>query len=136
MQGDHCGHGVGARLLNAVRDHAMAIGVTELQSQTPAWNEDAQRFYTRASATGLPKMRFTLQLNVWTEALSLNFSAPQPSFSLRWHHVIASRAYAPTRRLGCEPRLCDMKLRCRLRKPPRRTGSARRCATACGASRC
>ena len=63
VQDGERGTGVGARLLEAVRDHAIAIGITELQWQTPAWNEGAQRFYTRAGATALPKMRFTLPLN-------------------------------------------------------------------------
>ena len=63
VQDDQRGNGAGARLLDAVRDHAMVIGVTELQWQTPTWNEGAQRFYIRAGATGSQKMRFTLKLN-------------------------------------------------------------------------
>jgi GNAT superfamily N-acetyltransferase len=63
VQDDQRGNGAGARLLDAVRDHAMVIGVTELQWQTPAWNERAQRFYIRAGATGSQKMRFTLKFN-------------------------------------------------------------------------
>jgi GNAT superfamily N-acetyltransferase len=54
------GSGVGARLLAAVRCHALANGVCEMQWQTPSWNEKASRFYRREGATGLSKIRFTL----------------------------------------------------------------------------
>ncbi len=54
------GGGVGAFLLAAVRAHAAAQGIPEVQWQTPAWNEDAIRFYRREGASMLSKARFTL----------------------------------------------------------------------------
>ncbi len=54
------GNEVGSRLLGSVRNYAAAIGIDEVQWQTPAWNEDACRFYLRQGATALPKIRFTL----------------------------------------------------------------------------
>lgn len=54
--------GVGRRLLDAVVDHVSARGLDELQWQTPAWNDDAIRFYRRRGAFGTTKERFTLAL--------------------------------------------------------------------------
>ena len=56
------GQGLGARLLCQAQDFAAAQGCAELQRQTPAWNEGAQRFYLRAGATMLDKKRFVLAL--------------------------------------------------------------------------
>jgi GNAT superfamily N-acetyltransferase len=53
------GGGIGARLLEAVRAHAAARGIAEVQWQTPDWNESAIRFYLREGATHRPKARFT-----------------------------------------------------------------------------
>jgi GNAT superfamily N-acetyltransferase len=55
--------GIGARLFNAVRDHAAAIGADEMKWQTPVWNEAGQRFYLREGGAMRPQMRFTLALS-------------------------------------------------------------------------
>lgn len=57
------GRGLGARLLHQVRERAAALGCTELQWQTPHWNEAAVRFYLRAGATVWDKKRFVLALD-------------------------------------------------------------------------
>lgn len=57
----HRGSGIGAALLNAVRAHTAAFGMSEIQWQTPDWNENAARFYLREGASMLPKARFTLR---------------------------------------------------------------------------
>jgi GNAT superfamily N-acetyltransferase len=54
------GHGIGAALLQAVCDFVRRSGCAEIQWQTPAWNEDAARFYRRAGAVEQPKRRFFL----------------------------------------------------------------------------
>lgn len=54
--------GVGRLLVGAVVDHVRTRGLGELQWQTPAWNEDAIRFYRRLGAQGRRKERFTLAL--------------------------------------------------------------------------
>lgn len=51
---------LGARLLAAVRDFARDQGLPEVQWQTPAWNEDAARFYRRSGAGCVEKLRFRL----------------------------------------------------------------------------
>ncbi|MFC5667186.1 GNAT family N-acetyltransferase [Kitasatospora misakiensis] len=56
----HRGAGWGRVLLDAVQDAAAALGVAELQWQTPDWNTDAIRFYQRAGARARPKVRFSL----------------------------------------------------------------------------
>ncbi|MDT9002434.1 GNAT family N-acetyltransferase [Paucibacter sp. APW11] len=56
------GQGHGARLLQAVCAEALACGCTQLQWQTPAWNESAQRFYRREGALMQLKQRFALAL--------------------------------------------------------------------------
>lgn len=53
------GAGIGAALLQTVARHAEQCGLQEIQWQTPAWNQDAARFYRRAGATDQPKLRFT-----------------------------------------------------------------------------
>lgn len=60
VRADHRGRGAGARLLAAICDHTERIGLTDLQWQTPVWNEEACRFYRRMGATASPKMRFAL----------------------------------------------------------------------------
>jgi GNAT superfamily N-acetyltransferase len=54
------GQGLGRRLLDAVRQHAAAQGIGWLEWQTPAWNENAIRFYQHYGASALPKLRFSL----------------------------------------------------------------------------
>ncbi|MEX0173360.1 GNAT family N-acetyltransferase [Streptomyces sp. LMG1-1-1.1] len=54
------GHGLGPLLTAAVTTEARTLGLTEIQWQTPAWNEAAIRFYDRLGATSKPKRRYTL----------------------------------------------------------------------------
>ncbi|MEU2288376.1 GNAT family N-acetyltransferase [Streptomyces sp. NPDC013178] len=56
----HRGHGLGALLMDAVTAEARALGLTEVQWQTPVWNEGAIRFYDRLGAHAKEKVRFTL----------------------------------------------------------------------------
>ncbi|MGH8145725.1 MAG: GNAT family N-acetyltransferase [Rhodanobacteraceae bacterium] len=56
------GAGIGAALLAAVAGHACDQGYPEVQWQTPAWNEDAARFYRRNGAAEKSKRRFALDL--------------------------------------------------------------------------
>jgi hypothetical protein len=49
-------------LLNAVRAHATKLAISEIQWQTPGWNEDAARFYLREGASMLRNARFTLRI--------------------------------------------------------------------------
>ena len=56
------GQGLGAALLQAVCEHARALGCQQLQWQTPDWNHAAIRFYHRLGAHNLPKQRFSLAL--------------------------------------------------------------------------
>ncbi len=60
VESDCRGLGIGAKLLAAVRAHAATHDLAEIQWQTPAWNEDAIRFYSREGASFMPKARFTL----------------------------------------------------------------------------
>ncbi|ADV26587.1 GCN5-related N-acetyltransferase [Pseudoxanthomonas suwonensis 11-1] len=55
-------HGLGARLLDALREHARLADITRLQWQTPEWNQAAARFYRRQGARELRKRRFVLEL--------------------------------------------------------------------------
>lgn len=57
----HRGLGLGRLLMDAAVQQARALGVDELQWQTPAWNVDAIRFYDRLGATSSPKRRYILQ---------------------------------------------------------------------------
>ena len=56
------GLGLGAELLHTVASAARTLGCTQLQWQTPVWNNDAIRFYDRLGATRLEKQRYTLAL--------------------------------------------------------------------------
>jgi GNAT superfamily N-acetyltransferase len=60
VEESHRSRGIGAALLNAVRVHAAAFGISEIQWQTPDWNENAVRFYLREGASMSRKARFTL----------------------------------------------------------------------------
>ncbi|MFE0649677.1 GNAT family N-acetyltransferase [Streptomyces sp. NPDC059534] len=55
------GHGLGPLLMAAVRAEARALGLTDVQWQTPVWNEGAIRFYDRLGATSRGKHRYTLR---------------------------------------------------------------------------
>ncbi|MFC9792300.1 GNAT family N-acetyltransferase [Streptomyces sp. NPDC127584] len=55
------GHGLGPLLMTAVRTEAASLGLTEIQWQTPSWNEGAIRFYDRLGATPKEKLRYSLR---------------------------------------------------------------------------
>ena len=57
------GHGGGQALMHAVQTFAVRQGCAELQWQTPHWNHDAMRFYTRLGAAASSKQRYTLPLD-------------------------------------------------------------------------
>lgn len=75
------GQGLGAKLLRQAQDFAAALGCAELQWQTPAWNEGAQRFYRRAGATVLDKKRFVLALPA---GLTCCADTAHPPRTARW----------------------------------------------------
>ncbi|SER09723.1 GNAT family N-acetyltransferase [Actinokineospora terrae] len=56
------GHGIGQLLMDAVLHRARALGMAQVQWQTPTWNEGAIRFYRRLGATAADKIRFTQAL--------------------------------------------------------------------------
>ncbi|MEH0474497.1 GNAT family N-acetyltransferase [Streptomyces sp. B21-097] len=60
---DHRGHGLGALLMDAVADRARGLGLSEVQWQTPVWNEGAIRFYARRGALGADKRRFSMRVD-------------------------------------------------------------------------
>ncbi|MBF8185275.1 GNAT family N-acetyltransferase [Nonomuraea sp. K274] len=62
LRADHRGQGLGGLLFEAVVAEARALGVEEVQWNTPAWNTGAIRFYDRLGATGVEKMRYTLRM--------------------------------------------------------------------------
>ena len=55
-------NGVGAKLLDQVARLATAEGADRLEWQTPAWNEDAVRFYIRHGAESADKKRLVLTI--------------------------------------------------------------------------
>ncbi|MGW7429809.1 N-acetyltransferase family protein [Streptomyces sp. NPDC054861] len=57
------GLGLGPLFITALHTEARALGLTELQWQTPAWNEGAIRFYDRLGATSKPKLRYFLPVD-------------------------------------------------------------------------
>jgi ribosomal protein S18 acetylase RimI-like enzyme len=54
------GGGVGRQLMGALIDHAKTQGISEIQWQTPVWNEGAIGFYQRLGAVMVEKKRFSL----------------------------------------------------------------------------
>ncbi|WP_336605889.1 GNAT family N-acetyltransferase [Streptomyces sp. BA2] len=62
LRDGHRGLGLGERLTDAVAAEARALGLTEVQWQTPAWNEGAIRFYGRIGAEAKEKLRFAWQV--------------------------------------------------------------------------
>jgi len=56
-------HAIGRRLWDSVLGHATALGCAAVQWQTPAWNEDAARFYRRLGASESAKLRYVLPLS-------------------------------------------------------------------------
>ncbi|MFD9033076.1 GNAT family N-acetyltransferase [Streptomyces sp. NPDC059567] len=57
------GLGLGPLFIEALREEARTLGLTEIQWQTPTWNEGAIRFYDRLGATPKQKLRYTLPVD-------------------------------------------------------------------------
>lgn len=55
----HRGLGLGPLLMDAVAAEARALGIAEIQWQTPVWNDGAIRFYRRLGAREKDKLRFS-----------------------------------------------------------------------------
>ncbi|MEV0174352.1 GNAT family N-acetyltransferase [Streptomyces sp. NPDC050803] len=60
LRDGHRGLGLGALLMDAVRAEGRALGLDQVQWQTPVWNEGAIRFYERLGARAKEKRRFFL----------------------------------------------------------------------------
>lgn len=60
VRAEHRGAGLGALLVDAVAAEARDLGMTEVQWQTPAWNDGAVRFYARLGAHAQEKLRYSL----------------------------------------------------------------------------
>ena len=56
----HRGLGLGVLLMDAVAAEARALGLGEVQWQTPTWNDGAVRFYDRLGARAKQKWRYSL----------------------------------------------------------------------------
>lgn len=63
VRAGHRGLGIGAQLLGAIIEEAAGRGITQLQWQTPQWNQDADRFYRRSGASVSEKFRYSLIIN-------------------------------------------------------------------------
>lgn len=59
---EYRGQRIGQQLIADVKASARALGLGQLQWQTPDWNVDAQRFYERLGAQPIPKVRYVLTL--------------------------------------------------------------------------
>lgn len=55
--------GIGARLVDRIKEEANAMGCTLIQWQTPDFNERAIKFYRRIGASGKTKERFFLAVD-------------------------------------------------------------------------
>ena len=67
------GQGLGPLLMDAVTAHAKDLGLTEIQWNTPTWNEGAVRFYERLGAQAKEKLRYTLPVSDdWPTILMVN----------------------------------------------------------------
>ncbi|MFD3948154.1 GNAT family N-acetyltransferase [Streptomyces sp. NPDC058579] len=60
------GLGLGPLFMAALREEASSLGLTEIQWQTPTWNEGAIRFYDRLGATSKQKLRYSLAVEPTT----------------------------------------------------------------------
>ena len=56
------GQGLGEQLMYRIKEEAQKLGLSEIQWQTPDFNEGAIRFYQRLGATNKNKERFFWQL--------------------------------------------------------------------------
>ncbi|KIZ14816.1 GNAT family N-acetyltransferase [Streptomyces natalensis] len=59
----HRGRKVGPLLMEAVTTEARALGLGQVQWQTPPWNTDAIRFYDRLGARAKEKLRYHLPVD-------------------------------------------------------------------------
>lgn len=57
-------YGIGHLLMNEVKEAGEARGCTNMQWQTPVFNERAIKFYKRIGGIGKDKVRFTLPLHL------------------------------------------------------------------------
>lgn len=57
------GVGIGSKIMEELRQVAVAKKCASIQWQTPTFNEEAIKFYERIGAVGNEKMRFTWPLN-------------------------------------------------------------------------
>ncbi|MBO1337815.1 GNAT family N-acetyltransferase [Streptomyces sp. VRA16 Mangrove soil] len=64
LSADARGGGIGRLLVAAVAAEARALGLDEIQWQTPTWNKDAARFYDRLGAHAKEKLRYSLAAEV------------------------------------------------------------------------
>ncbi|MFP8963972.1 GNAT family N-acetyltransferase [Streptomyces nanhaiensis] len=60
LRDGHRGLGIGPMLVEAVLAEARALGLGQVQWQTPPWNTDAIRFYDRLGARAREKRRYSL----------------------------------------------------------------------------
>ncbi|MGX1881490.1 N-acetyltransferase family protein [Streptomyces sp. NPDC055287] len=63
LRAEHRGLGLGPLMMDAVAARARALGIDEIQWQTPVWNEGAIHFYSRLGAQAREKVRYT-----WTRS--------------------------------------------------------------------
>ncbi|MFD7337277.1 GNAT family N-acetyltransferase [Streptomyces violascens] len=62
LRDGHRGLRLGPLLMDAVAAEARALGLAEIQWQTPVWNKRAVRFYECLGATGKDKVRYSLSV--------------------------------------------------------------------------
>lgn len=62
LEDDYRNYGIGAVLMDKVKQAGEAAGCINMQWQTPDFNEKAIKFYKRIGGVGKEKMRFTLNL--------------------------------------------------------------------------
>lgn len=62
LEDDYRNYGIGAVLMDKVRQAGEAGGCANMQWQTPEFNEKAIKFYKRIGGVGKDKVRFTLNL--------------------------------------------------------------------------
>ncbi|MEQ8524726.1 GNAT family N-acetyltransferase [Gracilimonas sp.] len=59
----HRGQGIGAKVMKKIHNFASSNGYSQVQWQTPSFNEGAIKFYNREGAIGKQKVRFTLNIS-------------------------------------------------------------------------
>ncbi|MEM7480926.1 MAG: GNAT family N-acetyltransferase [Acidobacteriota bacterium] len=71
------GDGVGLDLMRRVVRHALDLGCTQVQWQTPVWNQRAARFYYRLGAVAQHKLRFALPADACRQLVAGDLPAAQ-----------------------------------------------------------